>query len=102
MALSAGARPGPYEKHRYRDEPHRRTSTALIAKEYMPNMLSVAFLLTPRMKRLRVSGFSLALLLLPGLGSAETQHFHLFPGEADRASATKRWAGVETADVLLH
>ncbi|MFL6354605.1 MAG: FG-GAP repeat domain-containing protein [Bryobacteraceae bacterium] len=31
------------------------------------------------MKRLWVPGFSLALLLLPGLGSAEAEQFHLFP-----------------------
>lgn len=45
----------------------------------MPNMLSVACLLTLRTKRLWVPGFSLALLLLPSLGSAETQHVRLFP-----------------------
>jgi FG-GAP-like repeat len=42
-------------------------------------MLSVAFLLTLRMKQLWVRGFSLALILLPGLGFAETQQFRLFP-----------------------
>ncbi|HYI93147.1 MAG TPA: VCBS repeat-containing protein, partial [Bryobacteraceae bacterium] len=45
----------------------------------MLKMLSVAFLLTLRMKRLWVAGFSLALILLPDLGFAETQQLRLFP-----------------------
>ena len=43
-------------------------------------MFSVAFLVTLRMKRLWVPGFSLALILLPGLGFAETQQFRRFLG----------------------
>lgn len=42
-------------------------------------MLSVAFLLILRMKRLWLPGFSLAIILLPVLGFAETQQFRIFP-----------------------
>jgi hypothetical protein len=44
----------------------------------MLTMLSVAFL-TLRMKRLWAVGFSLALILLPAWGFAETQQFRFFP-----------------------
>jgi hypothetical protein len=43
-------------------------------------MFSVAFLFTLRMKQRWAPGFSLALILLPGLGFAETQQSRLFPG----------------------
>jgi hypothetical protein len=48
-------------------------------------MFSVAFLFTLRMKRLRMPGFSLALILLPGLGFAQSQEFLFFP-EAKRTA----------------
>ena len=57
----------------------RQAARALIAKGDVHHMLSVVFLFTLRMKRLWVPGFSLALILLPGLGFAETQQSRLFP-----------------------